>query len=902
MDEQHYLSPLFQPGVVAIIGATSREGALGQVLVHNMLEAGFKGKLFAVNPKYREVQGVPCMRDIEAVPQRVDLAVIATPAPTVPAIVAACGRARVRAVVILTAGFAESGPEGAALEREILNAARRYEMRVLGPNSLGLARPSAGLNATFAHAAPTAGSIGFVSQSGALCAAIMDWAKPSGVGFSNLVALGGSCDLDFGEVLDYLIWDYRTESILLYIEGIRDARRFMSALRTAARAKPIMVIKVGRHPVGSRAAHSHTGAIVGEDAVFDAALRRAGVIRLKYLTQMFAATKALFTRFRPRGNRLAIVTNGGGPGVMAADRAGDLGIPLAELSAETLAALNRLLPRAWSHDNPVDIVGDADPDRYEASVQILLADPHVDGVLAILTPQAMTKPYEIAERIVALDKKAEKPILTCWMGEAQVKKARELFEANAVPNFRTPEPAIDLYSQISAYYQNQKLLTQVPVPLSSHALPDMIRARAVIDNALEQGHSVLSRVEARQLLACFHIPVRPTRVAHSATQAINLAYELGFPVTMRPNTLPATRIGASPKRQVASAVSAHLAFEELIDDLRTKDPYAADLGITLEPRIEVESARGLVVAVSRDPVFGPVISLGEYGVDSEGLAGRTLSLPPLNDFLAKDMIRSHRYAARLGVWRGLPAVNMEALENVLLRISDLVCELPWVRQVDIQPLVVDENDAVAVDVRIVVGRVARNAGPYDHVAIHPYPANLVRSIVLRDGTPVTVRPIMPEDAEMEQRFVRALTPETKYFRFMSALRELSPSMLAKLTQIDYDREMAFVAVLQRDDGPVEAGVCRYAANPDGKSCEFAIVVSDELKGSGLAPQLMDILIDSAKSKGLQEMKGIFLTENERMLRFVQKIGFHLTNDPDDSSTKLGTLDIQAYSPAYGVRA
>ncbi|GAA5181924.1 GNAT family N-acetyltransferase [Niveibacterium umoris] len=896
MDEQHYLSPLFVPQVVAVIGATPREGALGNVLVQNMLDSGFKGKLYSVNPKYQEVLGTPCVHSIGDVPQRVDLAVVATPAPTVPDVIAACGRARVRTAVILSAGFAESGADGAAMERDIVRLAEKHGIRILGPNSLGIARAIAGLNATFAHAAPKAGSIGFISQSGALCAAILDWAKTTNVGFSSVVSLGGSCDLDFGEILDYMIWDFRTESILLYIEGIRDARRFMSALRTAARAKPIMVIKVGRHPSGSRAAHSHTGSIVGEDVVFDAALRRAGVIRLKYLTQMFAATQALFTRFRPRGNRLAIITNGGGPGVMAADRAGDLGIPLAELSPQTVAALNRDLPRAWSHDNPIDMVGDADPDRYARTLETVLADPGVDGVLAILTPQAMTKPLEVAQRVVEIDKKAEKPVLCCWMGEALVASARELFVANGIPSYRTPEPAIDLFSQISAYYQNQKLLTQVPAPLSSLDPPNVDAAKQIIDRAIDDGRNTLTREEARQVLAAFHIPVRRTLVAHTAAQAVTMSYELGFPVTMRPNAMLHQRVSTGPKRYPASAVAAHLAFEELMDDLRNRDEDSTHHGVAIEPRIEIATARGLLLAVSRDPVFGPVISFGEHGVDAEGLDGRTVALPPLNDFLAKDLIRSHRIANRLGAWRGLPAVAMERLEFVLLRLSEMVCELPWVRSVDIQPLVADENDVIAVDVRIVVGRVPKSAGRYDHMAIHPYPGNLVHHIELFDGREVLVRPIMPEDATLEQEFVRRLSPETKYYRFMSALSELPPQMLAKLTQIDYDREMAFVATIDRDGIEYELGVCRYAANPDGKSCEFAIVVSDDAKGTGLAQNMMDILILCAKERGLLEMKGMFLTDNDRMLRFVRKIGFVLTNDPEDNSIKLGSLDIQAYKP------
>jgi len=896
MDEQHYLAPLFSPGVVAIIGATPREGALGQVLMQNMLAAGFKGVLRAVNPKYRQVQGVRCFRSIADVPERVDLAIIATPARTVPDIIAACGKARVRTAVILSAGFAEGGAEGAARERRVVQIAREHKLRILGPNSMGIARPVAGVNATFAHAAPVPGNIGFISQSGALCAAILDWAQASGVGFSNVVSLGGSCDLDFGEVLDYMIWDNRSEHILLYIEGVRDARRFMSALRTAARAKPVMVIKVGRHPQGMRAALSHTGAMVGDDAVFDAALRRAGVVRLKYLTQMFAATKALFTRFHPRGKRLAIITNGGGPGVMAADRAGDLGIPLAELAPTTVAQLNRLLPRAWSHANPVDLVGDADPERYEATVRTVLEDPGVDGLLTILTPQAMTRPIEVAERLVALNKTAEKPILACWMGETLVADARSLFEAHGIPSFRTPEPAIDLFSHISAYYENRRILTQTPAPLSSLQVPDVARARAVIEEALDAGRSTLTRAEARQVLAAFHIPVRATRVARSADEAVSFGYELGFPVILRPNAIQTTAGEPDLRRDPTSAVGAHLAYEELWKNLRERDPVGAALGLTVEPRLDITQARSLVVGVMRDAVFGPVITFGEFGTDTEGITGRTVSLPPLNRFLAADLIDSHRIAPRLGRWRSLPAIDRDALEQALLRISELVCELPWVRSLDIQPLFADAKGVAAVDVHMTVGHVPAKAAPYAHMAIHPYPAHLIQRIEMRDGRRVLVRPIMPEDAELEQEFVRRLSPETRYYRFMSALRELPPQLLAKLTQIDYDRELALLATMQHEGHEEEVGVCRYAVNADGRSCEFAIVVGDDFRGTGLAGQLMDILIQTAQLRGLREMKGLFLANNDRMIRFAQKIGFSLSIDPEDPSIKLGTLDILGYSP------
>ncbi|HNC80983.1 CoA-binding protein, partial [Zoogloea sp.] len=462
MNEQHYLTPLFEPRSVAIIGASEREMSLGNVLVRNMLDAGFKGKLFAVNPKHEEVLGVPCYKSVEDIPQRLDLAVITTKADRVPAIVDACGRAGTKSVVVLPSGFSDAGPRGRMLEKNTVENARRHRIRLLGPNCLGILRPELGLNASFAHGSATKGSIGLISQSGALCAAILDWARPNNVGFSSVVSLGTSVDIDFGEVLEYMVSDARTESIFLYVEGIKDARRFVSALRAAARVKPVLLIKVGRHPAGSQAALMHSGATVGEDAVFDAALRRAGVIRLYNMGQLFAAANALFSHFRPRGNRLAIITNGGGPGVMAADRAADLRIPQATLSNATITKLNEFLPQNWSHTNPVDIIGDADPERYGKTLETVLADEGVDGVLTILTPQAMARPTEVAQKIIDIERAVDKPIFTCWMGEEQVREGRKLFEAAGIPTFRTTEPAVELFGHISAYYRNQKLLVQTP--------------------------------------------------------------------------------------------------------------------------------------------------------------------------------------------------------------------------------------------------------------------------------------------------------------------------------------------------------------------------------------------------------------------------------------------------------
>lgn len=894
MKDKHYLSPLLEPRSVGVIGASERESSLGNVVIRNMLEGGFKGRLFAINPKHEAVLGVPCHKSVEDVPHRLDLVVIALNAEKVAAAVDACGRAGAKAVIVLTSGFAEAGARGTLLERHLVEAARRHKIRLLGPNCLGIMRPSLGLNATFAHASALRGSIGLISQSGALCTAILDWAKPNNIGFSAVVSLGSSSDIDFGEVLEFMISDPRTESIFLYVEGIRDARRFMSALRGAARVKPVLLIKVGRHPEASRAILSHSGVVSGEDVVFDAALRRAGVIRLYNLGQLFAAANALFSHFRPRGNRLAIITNGGGPGVMAADRAADLGIPLAEFADSTMEKLNAALPSHWSRGNPVDLGGDAGVERYRNALQAVLEGPNVDGVLVLLTPQAVTDPTAVAQAIVELEKNADKPVVTCWMGEELVHEGRKIFEAAGIPTFRTPEPAVELFSHISAYYRNQKLLMQTPASLSHLNPPSVESARLVIETALAEQRKVLNEMESKACLAAFRIPIAQTVVARSATEAMVLAEEIGLPVVMKidsPSIIHKADSGGV-RLNLGSLAAVRAAYQEILEEVKRNKPDAAINGVAIEPMILKRHGRELAVGVKRDPVFGPVITFGEGGNHIAVSKDMEMSLPPLNRYLVRDLIQSSRVAPMLEQLHNMPGINHEALEFVLLRVSEMVCELPWLHSLEINPLIVDEVGAVAVDARLVADNMSPSDGRYDHMAIHPYPSQLTSHWTEPDGTKITIRPIKPEDAELEIEFVRKLSPETKYYRFMNTMRELPPAMVARLTQIDYDREMAFVATLREGDEEVEIGVCRYAVNPDGESCEFAIVVADDWQRRGLARKLMKILIETARAKGLAYMNGVFLANNERMIRFVQGLGFSLSNDPDDSTVKVGVLSLQ----------
>ncbi|MDO9602114.1 MAG: GNAT family N-acetyltransferase, partial [Rhodocyclaceae bacterium] len=630
----------------------------------------------------------------------------------------------------------------------------------------------------------------------------------------------------------------------------------------------------------------------GADDVFDAALRRAGVVRLGNVGQMFAAAQALFSHFRPRGNRLMIVTNGGGIGVLAADHAADIGIALAEMAAATFQKLNEALPPTWSKANPIDLVGDADPARYATTITACLEDDGVDGVLAILAPQALADPTQTARAVIEVAKKTDKPLVTCWMGEEQVKEARLLFRGAGIPTFRTTDPAVELFSHIASYYRNQQLLMQAPASISDHTPPRLESARLVIESALAEGRKTLNEMESKALLAAFRIPIAQTVVARSPSEAMVLAEEMGLPVVMKIDSPQIThKLDSGGVRLNLTALAAvRDAYSQIIDEVKKNRPDAVIHGIAIEPMIQKTNGRELMVGMTKDPIFGPTVIFGPggAGIDACG-KDRAVALPPLNRFLVADMLASTRTSARLGEFRNMPPVSMEALEAVLLRVSEMVCELPWIQELDINPLIVDENGAVAVDARVVIDNLSLTAGRYDHMVIHPYPSHLVTQYQTKDGQNVVIRPIGPEDADLEQEFVRNLSAETKYFRFMNTLRELSQAQLVRLTQIDYDREMAFVALTELAGREVEVGVARYAMNPDGESCEFAVVVADAWQGKGLARRLMGVIIDTARSRGIKFMNGDFLAENRRMIQFVSGLGFGLSPHPEDPGLKRGVL-------------
>lgn len=892
MLEHHYLDDLFNPESVAIIGASDRVGSVGWKVMSNMLNCHFKGKLFPVNINHEKIQEKTCYRTVADIPDVVDLAVITTPAKTVPLIMKQCGEKNIRSVIIISAGFSELGPEGKLLEQSILEIAKRHNIHFLGPNCLGLMRPQSHLNATFDNNFATSGNIALVSQSGAICAAILDWALEKKIGFSAIISMGNSIDLDFGDILEYLALDPQTKSILLYIEGVHYSRRFLSGLRAAARIKPVIAIKAGRNKTGMRAVHTHTGALVGNDDVFSSALSRGGAVRVQSIDELFTAAEVLSSTYRTNGNRLMIVTNGGGAGVMAADRAADLNIDLSQLSEETLLALNKILPPQWSHQNPIDMLGDATPKRYQEVIDECLKDKDSDALLAILVPVAMSKPHEVAKMICDQLVDLKKPLIACWMGEKQVKSSWKLFAENKIPFYSTPEIAVEAFSYLANYHHGQQLLLQVPEPLSSSFKPDVNGAELIINSVLSEQRKMLTTIESKAILNAFGIGVSQTIEAHTSNEALIIAESLGFPVVMKINSpdISHKQDVGGVQLNIQNGESARAAFNNIIERVKASKPEAKISGVSIERMYNNPNYRELMIGVVRDKVFGPVISFGMGGSLVEVVKDRAVALPPLNSFLAKRLIARTRAMKLLGNFRGKPPINMDALINVLLAVSDMICELPQIQEMDLNPLLVDEKGAIVVDARFVVEYSSATQANYDHMAIHPYPKKLISRWQTASDQPIMIRPIRPEDALLEREFIKNLSPAAKYFRFMHEVKELTPEMLIRFTQIDYETEMALVAAIENGQQERIIGIARYFTQADRESCEFALVVADAWQNKGIGSRLMMVLMEAAKSKGIKTMSGRILSENNTMLELAKNMGFSIRKN-DDPTVKIAIKNL-----------
>ncbi len=857
------------PRTLALVGATDRAGALGRDVLRNLLAGGFQGAIYAVNPKHRSIGELPCFPSLADLPVIPDLAVVVTPAATVPAIIAQAAARRVPAALVLSAGFAEAGAAGAALQAQAMASARAAGLRLIGPNCLGLMRPAIGLNATFARTAARPGNIGLVSQSGAVAAALLDYAWPAGFGFSSVVTTGDGADVEFADVVDFLALDTETRSIILYVEGVQRPRQFLSSLRAAASIKPVVVLKAGRHSAGSQAAFTHTGALAGDDAVFDTALRRTGAIRISRYPQLFSASEALLSGRLPRGPRLAVLTNGGGPGVLAADAAADAGLELAALGAEARARLDAALPASWSQGNPVDVMGDADCARFAGAFETLLADPANDGVLVLFCPTVRLGAAELAHALLPLAAASTKPVVSAWLGEADAAQGRAVLRQAGYAAMRSPEQGVESFSYLARFVRHRQLRLQLPPPINREAEGRPLQREAVgaiLAQARSQGDTVLAEDAAKSVLAACGIAVAQGQLAVDAAEAARLAGRIGYPVVLKVRA-----DGISHKSDVGGVLLAlqdpaqvAAGFETIRERVRQRAPAARFRGVLVQRMVARPAGRELIVGIARDPSFGPVISFGMGGIAVEVVRDAALALPPLNRMLAADLIDRTRVATMLGAFRGLPAIDRECLIDALLRVSELACEFPCIVEMDINPLLADDSGVIALDARVRIDERPLLADPvYSHLAIHPYPKALEQDIALADGK-LLLRPVRPEDAQAQQRFVARLSDLTLYRRFHAPVRELTLDRLVRFTQIDYDREMAFVAIDAGGGEDEIRGLAQYNRGTEGDRAEFGIAVEDSWQGRGLGYALMAALESCARDRGIGLLYGYVLAENASM--------------------------------------
>ncbi len=883
------LESFFAPKSVAVIGATDREGSVGRTLLTNLCKETFPGKVYAVNPNRSEVLGLRCYPNIRAVPEKVDLAVVVTPAPSVPAVIGECVDADVRSAIVISAGFKEQGAEGAALERQLQEQLRRGTMRLVGPNCLGVMNPSLGLNATFARDAARPGSVAFLSQSGALLAAILDWSLREQVGFRAIVSTGSMVDVGWGDLIDFFGDDTQTQSILLYMESVGDARSFLSAAREVALRKPIIVIKAGRTEAASRAATSHTGALTGSDEVLDAAFRRSGVLRVHSIADLFYMAEVLSKQPRPRGPRLTILTNAGGPAVLATDALIANGGELAVLSDESLRALGRLLPPHWSHSNPIDILGDADSDRYARAVEIAAADPQSDGLLVILAPQGMTEPAQVAERLKTSAQAYGKPLLASWMGGVSVAASESILNAAGIPTFAYPDTAARAFTYMWRYTYNLRGLYETPTLAESAEVEEGARRRAeqIIQQARSRGRTLLTEVESKQILSLYGIPAVETRVARSADNAVALAREIGYPVVLKIHSETITHktdVGGV-KLNLQDEASVRRAYQAMEASLAARAGAEHFLGVTVQPMVRFAGYE-LILGSSVDPQFGPVILFGSGGQLVEIYQDRALALPPLNTTLARRLMEQTRIFAALKGVRGWPAVDLAALEGLLTRFSQLVAEQRWIKESDINPLLASPECLLALDARIVLHPPELGADQLPRLAIRPYPAEYVAPWTMKDGTPVTLRPIRPEDETLMVKFHETLSEQSvylRYFYFLNLSSRVAHERLIRMCFVDYDREMALVAD-HRDANAGEhriVAVGRLSKLHGRKEAEVAVLVSDPYQHRGLGAELLRRLIEVARNEKLDCIIADILQENVAMRALAKRFGFHsrASDDP-----------------------
>ena len=881
------LDAIFNPRNVAVVGATDKVGSVGRTLLSNLVMHPFGGAVFPVNPKRPSVLGIKAYPTLTAVPDEVDLAVIVTPAPAVPDIVSECVDKKVRGVIVISAGFKETGPEGVELERRVLAAARRGGMRLIGPNCLGVMNPLTGMNATFAAGLARPGHVAFISQSGALCTAVLDWSVKENVGFSAFASIGSMLDVDWGDLIEHLGRDPHTHSIVLYMETIGNARSFLSAAREVALTKPIIVIKPGRTEGAAKAAASHTGSLTGSDEVLEAAFRRSGVLRVNTIAELFYMAEVLAKQPRPKGPRLTMVTNAGGPGVIATDALLLEGGELAQLSKETLAELDKVLPAHWSHGNPIDVLGDASPERYAQALEIAARDPGSDGLLVVLTPQAMTDPTKTAEALRPYAKLEGKPVLASWMGGPDVAGGETVLNDANIPTFPYPDAAARVFTYMWRYTDNLRLLYETPsLPARGDRPVGREAADTILRDVRAAGRTLLTEFEAKALLTAYGIPTVPTKVARTEDEAVAAAEPMGYPIVLKLHSETITHktdVGGV-KLDLADAAAVRAAYRAIQASVTEKAGREHFQGVAVQPMVKRDGYE-LIVGSSVDPQFGPVLLFGSGGVLVEVYKDRALGLPPLTSTLARRMIERTKIAHALAGVRGQKPVDREALEHVLVTFSQMVVEQPWIKEVDINPLMASAERLIALDARVVLHDPALSADRLPRPVIRPYPTAYVWTVALKEGTAVSVRPIRPEDEPLLVRLHETLSERTVYLRYLEHLKldqRVAHQRLARMCYIDYDREMALVA----ETGGVIVGVGRLSRHPIRREeAEFALLVTDAFQGKGLGIELLRRLLDVARAEGIRRVTAEMLPDNSAMQAVCKKLGFRLSGGVSDPTVR-----------------
>jgi len=873
------LQPIFSPKSVAVIGATEKEGSVGRTVIWNLISSPFGGTVYPVNPKRENILGIKAYPNIKDLPDQIDLAVIVTPAPTVPSIIEECVEAGVKGAIVISAGFKEVGPEGAKLEEQILENARKGKMRVIGPNCLGVMNPLTGLNATFATATAQPGNVAFISQSGALCTSVLDWSFKEHVGFSAFVSIGSMLDVGWGDLIYHLGDDPHTNSIVIYMETIGDARSFMSAAREVALTKPIIVIKPGRTEGAARAAASHTGSLTGSDEVLDAAFRRCGVLRVDTIGEIFSMAEVLSKQPRPKGPNLTILTNAGGPGVLAVDSLITRGGKLAEISSDAMEKFNEILPPQWSHNNPVDILGDASPERYAKSLEVAAQDENSDGLLVVLTPQAMTDPTATAEALKRYAQSYDKPILASWSGGQDIAAGESILNKAGIPTFMYPDTAAKAFAYMWKYTDNlQALYETVSLPQDSASRIDREAAAAIIEAARNTGRYLLTEAESKQLLASYGISTVPTLIATTVDEAIAKAEELGYPVVLKLHSETVTHktdVGGV-QLNLGGEQAVRSAFEAIKDGVSQKYSIDDFLGVTVQPMIKLSDAYELIIGSSIDPQFGPVVLFGMGGTLVEVFKDRALGVPPLNTTLARRMIeRTTIFEALKGI-RGRPPVDIHALEQLLVNFSQLVAEQPWIKELDINPLLASHEGLLALDARVLIHDVKKES-QLPRLAIRPYPSQYVAPWTMKDGTEVTIRPISAEDEMLMRGFHESLSDKTVYMRYLSpmlARTRTTHARLARMTHNDYDREIALVVEGEENGEKAIFGVARLSklrgTNVEGR---FTMLISDSYQGKGLGKELLTRIIQIGRDEKIKRIIALMSPDNEAMKKLCRRVGF-----------------------------